>query len=264
MNPSILLVKVGGRLATHHQTICTLFTELAEPPLRSRTVMVHGGGSALTTTSEALGIESIFVEGVRQTSVEQMRIADMVLSGEVNTALVRVAREARVPAIGLTGADGTLITGQPLSPTSRTAHVTHVDPTVVHDLLGAGYQPIIASVASDDQGNGVNINADELAEAIAVALSSAATVTLLYLSDTPGVLGPDRATITTIDTTEIEPLIASGTVSGGMSAKLRACKGALLRGVHRIVVGTYSTYGDLHRLLTGASGSTITAKEHSL
>ena len=92
-----------------------------------RFILVHGGGAEVTALSEKLGIEAVFRDGVRQTSPEEMDIVDMVLAGKVNKQLVRLLRDAGLDAVGLSGSDGGIFTGEPLGgrgAATRTGEVT--------------------------------------------------------------------------------------------------------------------------------------------
>lgn len=210
----------------------------AEP---ARLIVAHGGGAPLSAWSRRLGYEPRFVDGVRVTSDAEMELADMVLAGAVNTAIVRALVAAGVPAVGITGGDGGLITGAPVAAPdgapSRTARPASVNGALVNALLGAGFVPVVASVASDAHGGAVNINADDAAQAVAEAVRAAA---LVFVSDVDGVRDSTGRVIPTITPGEIEPLIDAGVVAGGMAAKVRAAARALRAGVGRVVIGALS------------------------
>ncbi|WP_018527129.1 acetylglutamate kinase [Alkalispirochaeta alkalica] len=256
-----LVVKTGGRVAADQQAMASLFQDLAS--LRLPSVLVHGGGAAVTDLAARLGITSAFHEGVRITQPEEMALVDMVLAGETNTELVRLARRAGVAAVGLTGSDGELLTGTLLFPgRGRTARVSSVNLAVPELLLKEGFLPVIATVGTGEDGQAVNINADEAAQAIACAAARRAgrdtpPVQLCFISDTAGVLDDQGRIIPEIPRSAIEDLIAAGTVRDGMAAKIRSCGAALEAGVTRVVVGSYEQAGDISRLLQGERGTSI-------
>lgn len=233
-------------------------------------LLVHGGGRAVTELAGKLGIVSTFRDGVRLTQHDEMAVVDMVLAGRSNTELVRLAQHTGVAAIGLTGADGALLLGRILYPADggRTAEVAEVDPTVIRVVQAAGFLPILATVGIGSDGEAVNINADEAAQAVAQALVKdhpkgrvAERVRLCFISDTPGVLDADGALIRRVSLRDVEPLIARGVVQGGMAAKLRSCAVALGAGVERIVIGGYERSGNLAQLLRGELGTSITGDD---
>lgn len=255
-----LVVKVGGTVAADEQCMASIIREIAdsgEPAL-----LVHGGGKAVTELAGRLGIVSTFRDGVRLTQSEEMAVVDMVLAGKTNTDLVRLAHRTGVAAIGLTGADGGLLIGRILYPHDggRTAAVSSVNLEPVKAIQQAGFLPVLATVGVGEDGYGVNINADEAAQAIARewARHGEEVVRLCYLSDTAGVLDPEGGLISEIPSARVENLIATGVVQGGMAAKLRSCVAAIETGVARIVIAGYRESGDLARLVQGELGTTIT------
>jgi len=254
------VVKIGGTVAEDAAVTRLLFEEIAAGEYPGSVVLVHGGGKAVTRISERLGITPVFEDGVRVTPPDEMELVDMVLAGRVNTELVRIAGAAGTEAVGLTGADRMLLVGRCVGDPdrNRTARVDRVDPAVLGGLLAEGVLPVVATVGTGTDGGAVNINADEAARAIAVALAERGEeVALCYLSDIPGVLRGDGTVISGIVTTGVEALIADGTIQGGMAAKIRAAAGAVTAGVSRVVIGGYLHGGDLGRLLTGGAGTTV-------
>jgi acetylglutamate kinase len=181
-----LVLKIGGTVAVDPACTTLLIREIAA--LHRPVVLVHGGGKLVTDVSARLGMTARFVDGIRVTTPGEMEIVDMVLAGRINAELVRRAQGTGVPAIGLSGADGALLTGRLVSVAgeSRTARPHLVDPSVINLALGGGYLPIVATVGTGEDGDAVNINADDAAQAIAESLPGA---DLCYLSDIPGLLG---------------------------------------------------------------------------
>lgn len=280
-----IIIKVGGALVSDQATMTSIITEIGtiirRGETRNRVILIHGGGKAVTDLAARLGIVSTFRDGVRLTQRDEMAVVDMVLAGLNNTELVRLSHRAGVPAVGLTGADGALLTGRILYPEDggRTAEVARVNPAVLDSIGSGGYLPILATVGVGEDGGPVNINADEAAQALAreMALSGASasagggtgtedgtgaqTVTLCFIADTAGVLDQNRSLIREIPVSSVERLIAEGTVQGGMAAKLRSCAAAIRAGVHRIVIGGYNQPGDLARLIDGVQGTSVVPGE---
>lgn len=256
-----LVVKIGGTVAADEQIMAEIIRELAS--LTEPAVLVHGGGKLVTELAGRLGIVSTFRDGIRLTQPDEMEIVDMVLSGRTNTELVRLAQRSGVSAVGLTGADGSLLLGRLLysDDGGRTAEVERVNPGCVYAVQKAGFLPIVATVGIGEDGHAVNINADEAAQAIAQRwgedLATGERVRLCYVSDIEGVLDPEGHVIPLIPTTEVEPLIARSVVQGGMAAKLRACVFAVDSGVAQITIGGYRVEGDLRQLIGGRRGTTV-------
>lgn len=277
VQPAPVVLKIGGTVASDTSSLAALLDELAT--LARPVVLVHGGGKRVSEVSGALGMRPHFVDGIRMTSPEEMVVVDMVLAGEVNTSLVRAAQRAGIRAVGLTGADAGLITGRIIgggasaeprsedsagsrtthasedSSGSRTARPLRVDPSVIGILLQHDILPVVATVASGEDGGAVNINADDAAQAIAEALPGS---TLCYLSDIPGVLGANDAVLAELGASQVEELIATGVARDGMAAKLRSCVQAVARGAQAVVIGQFRESGDLARLLAGRHGTTVT------
>ena len=251
----IIVIKIGGKPATNDAVQRLFAGELAAVSANSRVVIVHGGGAEVSRVSKALGLDPVFKDGIRMTTAAEMDIVDMVLAGKVNKEIARRFISCGVAAFGLSGVDGGLFTGRSVGSVqeNRTGHVASVNVRPLEVLLAADYVPVIASVSTDDTGNGININADEVALDIAAALGARS---LLFLSDIPGII-LDGNVASALTETDIEREITAGTISGGMIPKARSSAAALRRGVREIVIGEFNETGDLQRLLNGRQGTRI-------
>jgi acetylglutamate kinase len=251
-----ILIKIGGRAAERAESLDALATEMAEVSRHSRLVLVHGGGAQVTALSRRLGMEAVFKDGVRQTSPEEMDVVDMVLGGKINKQLVRMLRARGLDAVGLSGSDGGIFTGEPLGGAgagTRTGDVRRIEARLLTLLLGNGFLPVLCSTSMDGQGLGLNINADTVAFRLAAHLKAAA---LVFFSDTPGILC-DGSVVKTLTSGESLDLIARGVVSGGMVPKVRSSLEALEQGVQKVIIGEYDAPGALARLLDGRQGSRL-------
>ncbi len=266
-----VLVKLGGRAIEREDQRLITAGEIRTLREHHEVILVHGGGYRVTSLSERLGIPSRFVDGIRMTGEAEMDVVDMVLAGAVNTQLVRALNYAGVSAVGLTGADARLVTGVAMTdpggqaaedgtPDGRAEGVpTHtgtpasVSPGILEALLAAGHTPVCGSVAADEAGRALNINADNFAVALAGAIAVDAC---LFVSDTEGVLlqGEIRSALTAA---EVEAAIADGSISGGMIPKVRATLRALNAGSTAAVIGAVRTTGDLTGMLNGSTGTRI-------
>lgn len=260
---NVVVIKIGGLVAADREALQNLLKEIVQasgPSAKSPDfVLVHGGGKEVTSVSQKFGYEAEFRDGVRITSPGEMEVVDMVLGGKINIDLVRQAQSLGLNAVGLGGQDGRTFVSAPLAvsdrPDSRTGKIAVVDPQLLLTLLDAGYFPILHSTSMREDGTGLNVNADEAAQEVAVALKAR---TLLFISDIPGILRKDTV-IQSLDADGAEAEIQNGTITGGMIPKVRSALDACVRGVGEVVIGGYKTYGDLEALLSGASGTTISA-----
>lgn len=262
MAKAIVTIKIGGRCAEQPELLSALAAEMRSLSAHHHFLLVHGGGGEVSRLSRRLGLEPQFREGIRLTTAAEMELVEMVLSGSVNKRLVRLFRSQGLNAVGLCGADGGLLTGSPLPEgggCTRTGRIDSVDPELPALLVAKGYFPVLSPTAADSLGEGLNINADTAAFAVAAALGCE---TLLFLSDIPGILKQGRQ-LASLDPAGVEAEIAAGTISGGMIPKVKSAVKALSRGVRQIIIGEYREPGALAALLAGRLGTRITGNERS-
>src|ERR1700722_1112243 len=196
-------------------------------------VVVHGGGPDITAYLKRLDIPVGFVSGLRVSDAATVEIAKMVLVGKLNPDIVlRIARHGQ-PAVGLSGDDGWL-----LRCSRRTApggedigfvgQIDRVDPGVINHIA-RDYIPVVASVGADGEGHSYNVNADEAAAAIAVALHAR---TAIFLTDVRGWLRDPADPESLIEQASVAQVTSAlATVEGGMRPKLQACVDAVRGGV---------------------------------
>jgi len=262
-NKSTITVKIGGSLAGKKESMRELVGDLALLQRSRECVLVHGGGAEVTALSKTLGCSPLFEKGIRITSVQEMDIVEMVLSGKINKRLVRMLSGAGINAVGVSGADGGLFRGKSIcaeqgsstrtGAITRTGTITGVCPALLELLLARDYFPVVSSTSMDDTGEGLNINADEAALEIAVSLQSKI---LIFLSDIPGIMIAGKV-LPSLNEEEALRAIEEGSISGGMIPKVKASLSALRRGVGEIVIGEYRGTGSLELLLTGRLGTMI-------
>ena len=197
-------------------------------------IIVHGGGKSITDMLNNLGVETRFVDGQRVTTKEVMRIAEMVLSGEINKEIVSLLNNQDGKAIGISGKDANFLEAIPkdFENFGYTGLIQKVNPEIVNSIIEDGFVPVIAPIASAPYlGHpGFNINADLAASQIAIALQARK---VLFLTDTKGVLDRDMNLITNLDINSTNALKADGTIHGGMVPKVDACIEALRGGVKK-------------------------------
>lgn len=197
-------------------------------------VVVHGGGPQIATQLERMGKKAEFVDGLRVTDDETMEVVEMVLGGTVNREIVGLVQRAGGRAAGLTGCDGSLLrvekklkNGRDIG---RVGHVIDVDPTALEAVSEGGFVPVIAPIGLDENGQTYNVNADEAAGAIAVALGAEK---FILLTDVEGVADGEGNRISQLTEELARKLIAEEVIGGGMIPKVECCLGALEGGVSR-------------------------------
>ena len=194
-------------------------------------VIVHGGGPEITEYMERLGLEVRFHEGLRVSDPETVEVARMVLLGKVNSDIVQRINRHGQPAVGLSGQDGSLFGASPVPNAEQVGFVGAIDRVDVDVLnhIAADYIPVVASSASDRDGNAYNVNADEAAGKVAAALRAYKAI---FLTDVVGWLAdPDDESSLTSRATVAEVEAALDGIDGGMRPKLDACVDAIGGGV---------------------------------
>jgi len=251
----IVVIKCGG--STMDQLPDTFFQAIARLQAEGKQiVIVHGGGPAINGMLDRVQIVPQFVDGLRVTCEDTLRVVEMVLCGSMNKALVRRLTQAGAKAWGVSGIDGqTLIAEKTTKPLGWVGEVKQADTTIPLAILGQGYVPVIAPLSvSHDGAEAFNVNADVAAGAIAAALSAEK---LVMVTDVPGILrpGPDggRALVQETSAEEIAQMIADGIITGGMIPKVQSALDALGQGVKQVVI----CRGTAEDLLAVSSGEAV-------
>jgi acetylglutamate kinase len=193
-------------------------------------VIVHGGGPEITEHMERLGLEVRFHEGLRVSDADTVEVAKMVLLGKVNTDIVERLNRHGQPAVGLSGSDGSLFEVKPAPNAEQVGFVGSIERVDVDVLnhIAVDYIPVIASSASDREGQSYNVNADEAAGKVAAALGAYKTV---FLTDVVGWLADpaeESSLISRATVGEVQEKLPS--IDGGMRPKLEACAEAIQGG----------------------------------
>ncbi len=253
-----VVVKLGGRALERPGAAAELAAGVRALAAAGRgVVLVHGGGAEVTAWCGRLGIEPRFHEGLRVSDAETLDVAVAVLAGLANKRLVAALRAAGVDAVGLAALDGGIARVVPHPEAAALGAVGAVEAIAAAPLLALlarGSVPVLASIG-DHEGRLLNVNADDLAAAIAPAVGADA---LLLLSDTPA-LRLDGADVPALDRAGLEAAIVHPDVAGGMLPKLKAARAALGSGAGRVVIAAWQGAGTLARLVAGsAEGTTLT------
>ncbi len=236
---NVVVIKYGGSAMTNEIIKKSVLKDIAV--LKSvglKPIIVHGGGKDINRMLDRVQIKSEFKNGLRVTDKETLEIAEMVLSGKINKGLVTHLERIGTHAVGLSGKDGNMITVKKAMPHGEdigyVGEIIDVDPTLVHGLLEQGYTPVISTLGLDEKYNGYNINADDVATAIARAMKASK---LVFLTDIEGVLqdpSDPNTLISQIDTESAKELFDKGIITGGMIPKVKNCLEAVQNDVNRV------------------------------
>ncbi|MFB2118415.1 acetylglutamate kinase [Parapedobacter sp. 2B3] len=246
------IIKIGGNIIDHPEGLSRFLDRFAS--LRGRKVLVHGGGKIATRIAADLGIEATLVAGRRITDESMLRVVTMVYAGLTNKQVVAALQARKCNALGLSGADGNTIKA-----VKRPVHEidygfvgdilpASVDDDAIASLMESGFVPVFSAITHDGQGQLLNTNADTIASALAVALSSRYNTSLVYCFEKAGVLrdvNDAASVIPEIRAAEFEELTTSGVVADGMVPKLHNAFDAIAKGVHEVCIGHAD---DLHLL----------------
>lgn len=244
------VVKIGGRPQADPSLpplIAETWDAMSDPM-----VVVHGGGDEVSALQKQMGITAQFVDGKRVTTQQDVELVRMALSGTANKRLVSSLVREGVRALGLSGEDASLIAATPVD-SVRLGHVgapQRINSSLLEHLIDGGYLPVVSPVSRNvghELGPALNVNADDAAAAIAVAIEASE---LLIVSDVPGVL-VDGEPVDTLTVAEARGLVHDGQATGGMSAKLMAAIAAVEGGVKRVRIS------DLRGITDRDSGTVI-------
>ena len=231
-----VVVKLGGAILSDAEAVAEVWAGVAG----RRAVLVHGGGPQQTDLARRLGHEPRVVAGRRVTTDLDLDVALWTLRGALNARLVAAGRAAGARAVGVSGADGALVTVRRRPPREvdgetvdfgHVGDVEAVDPSLVVALLDAGFVPVVATVCADDRGALYNVNADTVAAALAGALGADR---LDLVTEAGGVRrdpsDPDSP-LPSLTLAQAAAGEAEGWIAGGMRPKLSVARDALAAGV---------------------------------
>ena len=236
----IIVVKYGGNAMTSDELKQAVMTDVVLLSLIGiKVVLVHGGGPEINDMLSKIGKEAKFINGLRYTDKETAEIVEMVLAGKVNKSLVSLLQRHGGRAIGLCGTDGGMIScvkKKGKVDLGYVGEIVNVDTTPITHWLDKGYIPVISSVATDENGEIFNINADTAAAKIAAALKAE---NLILMTDIRGLLRDkdDESTfIPEVDISEVPKLIREGIISGGMIPKIECCVESIRQGIEKALI----------------------------
>ncbi len=230
---AVVVVKYGGSAMTDPALAASFARDIVlVNAVGLRPVVVHGGGPQIGEQLTRIGKQSEFRDGLRVTDAETLEVVRMVLLGKVGRDIVGAVGAAGGAAVGLSGEDAGLVTAVPRDPAlGFVGDVAAVDPSIIEQLLAQGRIPVVAPIGIDTDGQAYNINADTMAAALAGALGASKVV---YLTDVAGLLtdmADTSSLLSQATASDVEAMISSGVVGGGMIPKAQACIEALGQGV---------------------------------
>jgi len=255
------VVKIGGHALDSLRPDSLVLVALAQDvaALRdesTRVVIVHGGGPQIQALLDAVGLVSEFHEGLRITDEATMEIVAMALS-QVNLHLVAALNRGGLESVGLSGADRSLLRAVSLGgPWGRTGGVPVVDSGVIETLWASGVTPVVSSVATDENGDLLNCNADTAAGALAGALQAEA---LILLSDVDQLRSDpldDDTSLALVTRDDVERLVDDGSILEGMRPKMIAALDALAGGAQRVLMANGTSAHALRDALAGSKKTT--------
>ncbi|MGA2983286.1 MAG: acetylglutamate kinase [Terriglobia bacterium] len=262
-----LVIKIGGQGAEDPKGRKDLARQIAEIRRAGHSVvMVHGGGKLLTRTLERLGMTTEFHQGLRVTDAATRDVAMMVLAGLVNKQWVAELETLRQPALGLCGGDGGMVRARKLTvgvngskrDLGFVGRPYKVNTTVLDLALSGGLIPVVASLGVNARGEFLNINADDLAAALAVALGADR---LLYLTESGGVWDAEKNLLPVVRLGDIRRLINQGVVRDGMIPKLLSCARTLRQNVGEVdILSTTAPNALLSAIKKGKTAGTRIVK----
>lgn len=260
MTGNPIVIKLGGALLENDAAHAGLWDALAGRPGERRrpVVLVHGGGCLVDDLLKALGMKSEKKKGLRVTPPEQIPYITGALAGTANKLMLAKAKARGAEAVGLCLSDGGMTEITRLDEElGAVGSAAPGSPKLPEILFGAGYVPVVSSIGFTGDGTLMNVNADQAAAALAVALGA----DLALLSDVEGILDRDGRLIGEIDEKRAAALIADGTISGGMEVKVRAALKAAKSLGRPLCVGGWSRPETIGELIGGGRIGTAVLPE---
>lgn len=256
MQKKIIVIKIGGSTLGNHDTTLEDLVELQKQEMSL--VVVHGGAKVTSEWLARLGIPTSFIQGLRVTDAETLKVVTAALGGLVNKELVVAIQALGGKAIGLSGCDGNLLWATLKSPElGYVGEIVAVDPAPLKLLLDAGYMPVVAPISFGSvEGRTMllNINGDTAAGEIAAALAAAK---LIFLTDVDGIRDASGKVISRLNIAEAATLLNSEIASGGMVPKIEASLKALTTVPSARIIDGRIPHALLRETQNGIGGTSI-------
>lgn len=249
-----IIIKASGKILNNKIAFEQLLQDMHQLIAQGYAcVLIHGGGIVLSNYCKESEIEPLFdKDGRRITSYEEMLAADMILTGSINTNIIRMCTALGINAVGLHCADMGLVIGEAIDDT-YTGIVSAVDTTILALLTQQNILPIVSPVSTTKHGKALNINADDVAKHIAIAWK---VDTLLFLTDTGGVIINEEV-VSNFECSTLQRYIDTNIIKDGMALKITSAIDTLKQGIPSIIIGTFQKTGDLEILMNNEMGTNI-------
>ena len=262
----IVVVKYGGNAMVNESLKRAVMGDIVLLNLIGiKVVLVHGGGPHIKEVLDRVGIESKFIDGLRVTDAETMKIVQMVLAGQVNKDLVSLIGSMGGNAIGLCGLDDRMIRVRKQSDDlGFVGKITSLDVEIIQDNLDKGYIPVIATIGTDKNGQAYNINADTATAEIAGALNAECMVSMTNIDGVLRDKDDPSSLITDLTLAQADQLKKEGVIAGGMIPKVQCCIDAIQAGVKKVfIVNGMVPHAILIELLTEEGLGTMFVNKYS-
>ncbi|WP_109673014.1 acetylglutamate kinase [Dyadobacter jejuensis] len=260
MRTQLSVVKIGGNIIDNPEACSRFLQDFSK--VKGPKILIHGGGKVATQVAASLQIETKMVDGRRITDKPMLDVVTMVYGGLVNKNLVAQLQSLGTNAIGLTGADGGIIRSvkRPVKSLDYgfVGDIVAVDGKQIEQMIASGLVPVIAPLTYSNEGLLLNTNADTMASATAVALSTYFDTNLLYCFEKKGVLADpddDDSVLESLTPPTYTAYKAKGSINKGMIPKLDNAFAALTDGVGKV---TICHANDLAQAVLGNAGTVVT------
>lgn len=264
-----IVIKYGGHAMVDEDTQVNIISDIVLMRFVGMSpVIVHGGGPDINQWLKKDQVVSNFVDGLRVTDQATLNIAQMVLVGKVNQKIVSMIQELGANGIGFSGIDGGTLMAHKLAHKTQSGEsvdlgfvgeIESVNPDLILTAIEKSYIPVISPIALGHDGNRYNINSDTVAAAVAAAIEADK---FFLITDTDGILNENKERISRINIEQMQNLIDSGVISGGMIPKANCCADAISNGVHNAhIINGKTPHSLLLELFTDDGVGTMVTKE---
>lgn len=266
---SYVVIKYGGSAIVDSEIRKSIIKDtILLKFLGMKPVIVHGGGIEISKAMEKLGKKPEFISGLRITDEETLSIVKMVLVGKINSEIVSEINKLGGKSIGLTGEAGIIIAKKKSAKVvvagmekevdlGYVGEVQRVNAEAINIAAEHGYIPVISPIGLSKSGESMNINSDEVAASIAVALKAGKVI---FITDVNGVLrdiNDDSSLIKELNAGEAKELIEKGIAAGSMIPKLKACINCAQNGIDAHVINGRIKHALLIELFTDTGIGTM-------
>ncbi len=274
----IFVIKLGGELAQNTGVLDEIAQDISLlHQIGVKVIVIHGGGPQATELSEKLGIPQKIIEGKRVTDEATLEVTKMVYAGKINHEILTVLRKHGTKSVGLSGIDGDIIIAKKRAPVEfvnketgvknnvdfgHVGDITSITTELLEILLEREYIPVISSIATDGEGNILNINADTVASSIAVSLKAYKYITMTNVAGILKDISDPESRVSYISQKTAGKMIDKGTIKGGMVPKIRECIKAVENNVKRVhILNGFEKNSLLRELFTRKGNGTMILTE---